>query len=161
MPHQHFGFFLGNFPNAEILSEVGLRRRRGCAGRLKSGEFQPSLAGLVVFLKTTSTACWAIFGRPGNAGTPLDRFQKPCYRAVPQVPPLRSPDFLLRGSVVEGPAVSIHGIRGVNSIAGAAACSNCPGLPLRASWCTTDSQSRRSKARTSQSAGESGTAAPA
>jgi hypothetical protein len=53
MPHQHFGLFLGNFPNAEILSEVGPRRRRGYVGRLKSGEFHPSLAALVVFLKTT------------------------------------------------------------------------------------------------------------
>jgi hypothetical protein len=38
MPRQHFGFFVGNFPDAEILSEVGLRRRWGYAGRLKSGE---------------------------------------------------------------------------------------------------------------------------
>jgi hypothetical protein len=67
MPHQHFGFFLGNFPNAEILSEVGLRRRRGCAGRLKSGEFQPSLAGLVAFPKTTQH-CGVGYFQPSRQG---------------------------------------------------------------------------------------------
>ena len=50
---------------------------------------------------------------------------------------------------------------GVNSIAGAAAGSNCPGLPPRVSWCTTDSQSRRSKARKSQPVGDNGRAARA